>query len=114
MAQAWEYSVVIMRLKTAYLYAKRAVCPSALLRVPRASRSSLTSAEHPGKPLFGLFLHLRKNLVSSNGHGVSAAAWTWGFAKSRRSPKGAGDIRGGRHVVAAAGLGEYAMPVAGS
>lgn len=28
-----------------------AVCPGALLRVPRPAGSSLTSAEHPGRPL---------------------------------------------------------------
>ena len=88
------------------------MCPSALLRVPR--------------PLCGLLLDLRRtlrhtalvilpwtyqSLLSSNGHGASAAA------KSRRSPNGAGDIRGGRCAVAIAGKGLHAqrcaMAVAG-
>ena len=85
-------------MKTVYLHGKRAVCLSALLRVPRASRSSLTSAEHPGKPLFVLYLHLRKNLLSSNGHGVSAEA------KSRRRAKGSEDMSAGRYAVAVAGV----------
>ena len=45
--------------------------------------------------------------MASNGHGVSAAA------KSRRSPKGAGDIRGGRHGVAAAGFETQGVAAAG-
>jgi hypothetical protein len=67
-------------------------------------------------PRFALLLDLRKthsqpaplmvifdfkiqmqNLLSSSGHGVSAAA------KSRRSPKGAGDMSAGRYDVAVAG-----------
>ena len=87
----------MIRLKTCYLYGTRVVCPSALLRVPRASRSSLTSAEHPGKPIFGLFLNCPQKTMSSNGHGVSAEA------KSRRSPKGAGDMSASRYAVAVAG-----------
>ena len=87
----------MIRLKTCYLYATRAVCPNALLRVPRASRSRWTSAEHSGKPLFGLYLYLRQNLLSSNGHGVSAEA------KSRRRAKGPGDMSAGRYALAVAG-----------
>ena len=82
-------------------YRTRAVCPSVLLRVPRALRSSLTSAEHPGKPLFGFCLYLRKNFLSSNGHGVSAEA------KSRRSPKGVRDMGVSRCAVTVANQEAY-------
>ena len=33
------------------------VCPGVLLRVPRPAGSSLTSAEHPGRPLFKFLLY---------------------------------------------------------
>jgi hypothetical protein len=51
-----------------------------------------------------LDVRTEKTLLRSGGGGVSAAAWTWGFAKSRRSPlERAGDMSEGARSSAVAG-----------
>ena len=97
MAQAWEYSVVMIRLRTCYWYETRAVCPSALLRVPRPSASSLTSAEHPGKPLFGLYLYLRKTFCLATGVACLPQ-------RSQGGGRRTGDMSGGGYAVPVADL----------
>ena len=97
MAQAWKYSVVIARTKTVYLCVKRAVCPSVLLRVPRALRSSLTSAQHPGKPLSALYPYLHKTSFLAMGmEGLPQ--------RSQGGARSVGDMSVGRFDVADAGL----------
>jgi hypothetical protein len=51
MAQAREHSVVIFMRVFSYLDHAGSGCPRALLRVPRAARSSFTYAKHTGIPL---------------------------------------------------------------
>ena len=86
------------------------------IRLRRVGGSGLPARFATCPPRFALLLDLRKtrnqpallttvsdfkiqNLLSSNGHGVSAAA------KSRRRAKGPGDMSGSRYAVAVAGQG---------
>ena len=97
LAKAPEHSTVIMLLKSCYLYEKRAVCPSVLLRVPRASRSSLTSAQHPGKPLFWLYPNVHKAFCLATGMACMPK-------RSQGGAQRAEDMSAGRCAVAAARL----------
>ena len=123
--RAWTV-VAIFDLTNGDLCWRRAVCPSVLLRVPRArtalavhglllqserirhsgcESSSLTSAEHPGRPLFGLFqsVYWRKKPCLATGMACLPK-------RSQGGGRRTGDMSVGRYAVVVAGSDAHLQP----